>query len=171
MEKIKINTEKLCGFYVSDWHLVTMILPYINKKLNEKANITTVLENNIENNIKTLIAKLNLKNETEILQIDWKNKQKVKEEELEKMISSNTNIILVNGSKEYIDFTNQKIEEWIKCHSEVNTTLKIVNCYEVTEFNNSIKEILDSHDKILNTAGEKYIYEVFEGYSPVKKIC
>ena len=42
--------------------------------------------------------------------------------------------------------------------------IKIINCYEVTEFNNGIKDILDSHIKILNTAGEKYITEVFGGY-------
>lgn len=172
MENLKISTEKLCGFYVSDWHLVTMILPYINKELNEKANITTILENNIEDNIKTLTAKLNLKSEKEILQINWKDKQKVKEKDFENILSTNSknNIILINGSKEYIDSVNKKIEEWIKRKDVKNTTLKIVNCYEVTEFNNSIKEILDNHDKILNTSGERYIYEVFEGYSPVKKI-
>ena len=27
------NFIKLCSFYVSDWHLVTMLLPYINKKI------------------------------------------------------------------------------------------------------------------------------------------
>ena len=70
MENLKKSTEKLCSFYVSEWHLVTMILPYINRELNEKANITTVLEKNIEENIRTLISKLNLKNEREILEID-----------------------------------------------------------------------------------------------------
>ena len=42
--------------------------------------------------------------------------------------------------------------------------LKIINCYEVTEFNNDIVNILDDHDKILNTSGEKEIAEVFDGY-------
>ena len=31
MEKLENSPERICGFYVSDWHLVTMILPYINK--------------------------------------------------------------------------------------------------------------------------------------------
>ena len=30
------NLTKLCSFYVSDWHLVTMLLPYINQKINPK---------------------------------------------------------------------------------------------------------------------------------------
>ena len=42
------NLTKLCSFYVSDWHLVTMLLPYINKKINEQAQIATILENNVE---------------------------------------------------------------------------------------------------------------------------
>ena len=39
MEILNNNIEKLCSFYVSDWHLVTMLLPYINKEINENANI------------------------------------------------------------------------------------------------------------------------------------
>ena len=30
------NVKKLCSFYVSDWHLVAMLLPYINQKINER---------------------------------------------------------------------------------------------------------------------------------------
>ena len=61
MSLLKNNVEKLCSFYVSDWHLVTMLLPYINKQINEKANVITLLENDIEENIKILKKKLNLK--------------------------------------------------------------------------------------------------------------
>ena len=52
--------EKLCSFYVSDWHLVTMILPYINSKVEKNVKIIPVLENNLEENIKILVEKLNL---------------------------------------------------------------------------------------------------------------
>ena len=48
MESLKMDVEKICSFYVNEWHLVTMVLPYINKEINEKANITTILENDIE---------------------------------------------------------------------------------------------------------------------------
>ena len=44
MENLKNCTERLCSFYVSEWHLVTMILPYINKELNEKAKIINITE-------------------------------------------------------------------------------------------------------------------------------
>lgn len=179
MEKLINHTEKLCSFYVSEWHLATMILPYINKEINEKANITTILEKDIEENIKLLLSKLNLKSEKEILEIDWTTSQDVKYSELDKKLKgtinkkSNCNIIFISGNKDYIDFVNKNVDEWMKRNKESirGCKLKIVNCYEVTEFNSNIREILDSHDKILNTAGEKYIYEAFNGYSEAKEMC
>ena len=77
MESLKMDVEKICSFYVNEWHLVTMVLPYINKEINEKANITTILENDIEENVKTLLAKLNLKNEKTILEINWKANKEI----------------------------------------------------------------------------------------------
>ena len=71
MNNKNYQVEKLCGFYVSDWHLTTTILPYINSKIDEKTNVITILENNIEENIKVLMEKLNLKNKNEILSIRW----------------------------------------------------------------------------------------------------
>ena len=60
---------KLCSFYVSDWHLVTMLLPYINKQINEETKIATIIENDIKNNVEVLVKKLNLKNQEKILKI------------------------------------------------------------------------------------------------------
>ena len=71
MNNKNYQVEKLCGFYVSDWHLTTTILPYINSKIDEKTKVITILENNIEENIKVLMKKLNLKNKNEILRIRW----------------------------------------------------------------------------------------------------
>lgn len=178
MESLKKHTEKLCSFYVSDWHLVTMILPYINKEINEKANIITVLEKNIEENIKTLISKLNLKNEEEILNIDWRVSQGRKYTEVNQRLNKNVkkesecNIIFVSGSKEYIDCVNKNVDKWMQENVDKfeKTSFKVIHCYEVTEFNSSIHEILDTHDKVLNTAGERYKEEVFDGYLSEKDL-
>lgn len=174
MEKLKNSPEKICGFYVSDWHLVTMILPYINKELNEKANIVTFLEKDIEKNIKILISKLNLKNEKKILKLNWKaSNEKNINEILNKNYNANenNNILFISGSKTYIDVINNNILCWIKNNKIESKSLKIINCYEVTEFNNNIVEILNSHSKVLNTSGERYIYEVFDGYPEAKEMC
>ena len=170
MDFVNEKVEKICSFYVSDWHLVTMLLPYINKKIEEKSKITTILEKDIESNIETLVEKLNLKKSEKILEINWK-KQEVKKysklaQILSKQIDNNAteNIILVNGTKEYIDKVNKNLNKYISNLKENKTKIKIINFYEVLEFNYNITEILDEHDKILNTSGEKEIYEVFKGY-------
>lgn len=170
----KKNIMKLCSFYVSDWHLVTMLLPYINKKVNEKEKVITVLENDIRNNVEVLIKKLNVKNEEKILNINWSNKNNNYESinnSIKNAIENNI-IFLVNGNKEYIkeanNIINKIIEENIEKIEQKN--IKIINCYEIVEFNGSIVEILDEHDKILNTSGEKEINEIFEDYKKNEKI-
>lgn len=171
MEILKNNIEKLCGFYVNDWHLVTMLLPYINKQINEKANILTMLENDIEQNIKTLIKKLNLKNEERILGLNWKKTNGIKysliQEKMKKIVKENLNVIFISGSKEYIENTNKNIEKILITNKEKYKTLniKIIDCYEVGEFNFNMEKILSEHNKILNTSGEKEISDVFEGYA------
>lgn len=179
MEIFKNHTKKLCSFYVSDWHLVTMLLPYINKNINEKANIITFLENNIEENIKTLLSRTNLNNKKEILKINWNSSKIIKysnlNQKLTNYFNSNNrlNIILINGSLKYIDHVNTSIDKFInKNFNKFNDKkIKIVNCYEVSEFNTNIDEILNTHDKILNTSGEKEIEEVFAGHFDTQKMC
>ena len=172
MSLFENKVEKLCSFYVSDWHLVTMLLPYINKQINEKANILTILENDIEENIKTLIQKLNLKNEEKILSLNWKKTNGIKYSEIQNKLKElkkgeTLNVILINGKKEYIDIVNKNVEKFLSKNKNIyqNINVKIINCFEVSEFNNNIREILNSHDKILNTSGEKEINDVFEGYA------
>ncbi len=172
MEILKNNIEKICSFYVSDWHLVTMLLPYINKQINEKANIITILENDIEENIKTLIKRLNLKNEEKILNLNWKKTNGIKYSEIERKLKNLKkeqilNVVFINGKKEYIDMTNKNVEKFLSENKNKykNINIKIINCFEVSEFNINMQEILHNHDKILNTSGEKEINEVFEGYA------
>ena len=167
MNNINYQIEKLCGFYVSDWHLTTTILPYINSKIDEKTKVITILENNIEENIKVLMKKLNLKNKNKILNIRWTNVDSKKYTNIENILNTevtkNTkNIILISGNKNYIEVINNNINKW---HKKTNIkSIKIINFFEVTEFNNDIVNILDGHDKILNTSGEREISEVFDGY-------
>lgn len=171
MELVKQTVEKICSFYVSDWHLVTMLLPYINKEINEKANIITILEKDIDKNVETLINKLNLKNREKILNLNWKKTNGIKYSEVKKNINKEIledklNIIFINGKKSYMDMVNKNIDKLLsensKKYKEIN--IKIINCFEVGDFNMNILDILSEHSKILNTSGEKAINEVFDGY-------
>lgn len=171
MELVKPTIEKICSFYVSDWHLVTMLLPYINKEINEKANIITVLEKNIEENIVTLTDRLNLKNREKILNLNWKKSNGIKYSEIknkmkEDISEDRINVIFINGNKSYMDITNKNIEKFLQenCKKYKQINIKIIDCYEVGDFNTNIIDILSEHTKILNTSGEKAINDVFEGY-------
>ena len=107
----------------------------------------------MEEHIKTLVEKLNLKNKNAILNISWTSINGKKysdiEKKLENLQTQGENVILINGCQNYMEVQNQNIEKWFK-KSNVQS-IKIINLFEVTEFNNHIMEILDAHDKVLNT--------------------
>lgn len=167
----KTSVSKLCSFYVSDWHIVTMLLPYINKQINNNVKIIPILENSIQENIQTLVNKLNFKDKEKILNINWKEIKGLKYSNINNLIKNNKKeelLIIVKGNKEYIKIVNENVQRSIEKNKIYK--IKIVNCYEVMEFNEGIQEILDEHDKILNTSGEKEINEIFEGYKRNNKI-
>lgn len=171
------NLVKLCSFYVSQWHLITMLLPYINRKIDEEVKIATILETNIEEKIITFVNKLRIPNENNILKINWKNTKSIKYNNLKRIIEKNIGgniLLIINGSKEYIKDANSAIYQYyrnnIKKIKETKTVLKVVDCYSIVDFNTNIMEILDDHDKILNTSGEKEITDIFEDYVRNKKI-
>lgn len=173
MSEKKKPINKVCSFYVNEWHLTTMTLPYINKKLNKKATIITLLQKGIKQNIEELISKINLNeiSKNKILKINWTSNKMYKYNEIEKYLltyikSNENNIdIIVNGKNEYIEIINQNIENFLQKHSDkvIDKTITIINCYEMTQFNN-ISEVLNKHDMILNTSGIKKIEDVFDSY-------
>ena len=139
------NIKKICNFYVSDWHLAVMLLPYINKEINKGTKITTVFQNNMKNNIETLVRKLNLKNEKEILQIDWNTKN---------------NSILERYVKENLSGGNEKVIEYIGKNKTKKNFIKIVDCYEVEQNEEKMYNIIKMHDCVLNTSGEHNIEKI-----------
>ena len=55
---VENKIEKLCCFYVSDFHLEMILLPYINKRLDE--NIIIKTEKDLRDTVETLVSKMNL---------------------------------------------------------------------------------------------------------------
>ncbi len=167
------KVKRICSFSVSNWHLITMIIPYLNKELENEHPICTFFETDMEEIIKEFLKKLTLKNElkNELANLNWSSNKKYKYTQIEEQLNNinNKNItIIVSGSKNYIEKINNYINKWFK-NLKTERQVIIVNCYEVMQFNSSIKEILEKHDKILNTSGEKEINEVFDGYEKNKQ--
>ena len=169
-----IRVEKMCSFCVSNWHLITMLIPYISQKI-EGENILIYLEEDINELIEEFLNKLSYEKELKekILELNWKNTAckyvDIKQNLEQNVKNKKTTNIIIYGSRNYIQKMNENIEKWIS-KKNTKTNIKIINAYEVMQFNNNLNEILDEHDKILNTAGIKEISEVFEGYEK-KTVC
>ena len=103
--------------------------------------------------METLLQKLNLENEQEILNIKW-GKSNLKN--IEKLVENN-DCIIIAGTVEYIKHVNALIGEVISN----DKIITIIDCYDINECEPNIKQILDEHESVLNTAGEsekeKYI--------------
>lgn len=173
----KINLKRTCSFYISEFHLSTLLLPYITERVRRNVQIETFIENSIEENIKKVIRGINIEEyiKKEIMKIDWNDFELTKYSKIVdriKVEDRDINII-VSGSKEYIENINIGINRLIEnlnakgLRDKINVTIN--NCYPVKEVL-SVKEILDKHDLLLNTSGEVVIDSVFQDYRKVSNI-
>lgn len=141
--------NKVCSFYASDFHLEMMMLPYINKKLEQNANIILFTQKDLEKSIKVLMSKINLSEEKKqkIANLNWSNHSIIK---LEKIKPEDEQIFFIIGDELYIKQINEKLKN-------IKGNVTIVDCYELEQVENKVKQIVQMHDKILNTTGEKII--------------
>ena len=93
------NIKRVCGFYVSSIHLITMILPYVKNQINMNAKFETILEYNFKENIDNVLSNLiiNEEEKQKILNINWNNDKIQKysniENKLNKLVNKNQKII------------------------------------------------------------------------------
>ena len=146
--------EKICAFYASDYHFEMISLPYINKKMENKEDIIILTENNLEETLKTLLAKINLKEEKKknILSLDWQNNDLKKLDTIKKEKEKNLTIF-IKGKENYIKNINKKIEQW----TDKEENIKIIDCYDIEEVGENLDKIMEKYQKILRTTGEKKI--------------
>ena len=150
------NIKKLCNFYVSDLHLSVMLLPYMSKQIDEDVEITTIFEKIEKKNIETILDKLNIKNKDEILKINWLNSNTDSYEKIKRVIKNGINnnkklTIIIGGNKKYILDNNKNIIDLCKKN---NSNVKIIDCYNVEETGNEMRDIVKQYDGVLNTLGE-----------------
>ena len=146
----KGNTERVCNLYVNNMHLIVMLIPYIEKELEKGNKIFTILEEDLENEVGMLMNKVNLdKSKKEKLKkINWKKQ----ELSLNKISEVKNEIVLVKGSYEFVNSMNEYINGSVR---------KVINCFDIETFENKSRDILENHNKILNTLGDKEISDVF----------
>lgn len=148
------NIEKTCSFYASDYHLEMIMIPYINKKMEEKINVIILTERNLNDTVKDVISKINLSEsrKKEILKLNWK-----KSEQPSIKINKEQTIFVI-GSMDYIKSANENIEVMVKKEFKENKSkTKVINCYSLEEAQTNATEITLEHTKVLNTKEEKEI--------------
>jgi len=149
-----MNKKRLCCFYVNDIHLITMLLPYINERINESTEIITILETDISESANKVINSIQGRKSEDLLNVNWKSKN------LSYLYEADIKdkLVLVYGEEEFLNNANTIINS-----RKENCT--ILNCYEIVQESTKLENILDKHDKIVNTSGEKFAGEVFTGYT------
>ena len=159
MSKNQKTKEKLCTFYASDYHFEMISLPYIDKRIDDNSEIIILTENNLENTIKTLLSKMNLKEQKKekILNIDWKNNDLNKFKRIKSDVEEEKDmVIFIKGKENYINNVNKNIEKW----TENAKNLKIIDCYDIEEIGDKLDKVMNKYEKILNTGGEKHIKKI-----------
>ena len=128
--------NKICGFNVNEFHLVTMLMPYIYEVINEGKNVITFFEKDLRE-IYEKISNVN--------SLYWKNKDNLDKIE---------DIIVIAGKKDFIEKINSLVFNF-----DANFTL--INCFEIDDFNENLEKIIKSYDKILYTNGIREIKELY----------
>lgn len=165
--KEKCVLKKSCSFYISDMHFVTMLIPFIKEKIENETHIITFLENDYTKNIELVLARTSIeeKKKKNILNLNW-TRTEIADVELaieNNKINIKPNVIIINGSKEYVDIVNNIINEYLKENEEEceETNVFIMDFYNAEEIKDEVKEILKEHNTIYNTSGEHKIEEIY----------
>ena len=136
-----MKNQKICTFFVSEYHLLTIILPYINKTINEENDVELILEKNFIRSLKRYLKIVDIysSQEEKILNLNWKKESK---EVYEKDLSNSE--VFVIGSQKFIKKVNSKLN--------VKNTRKIIDCYYIENLD-KIDEIPNNYEYVLKTNG------------------
>lgn len=150
---------KACNFYVSEWHLLAAMLPFVRDELKFENQVIIISQDNLKKGILNLIQKINVQfyNTNGIHDVVWFRDY----EELEIENEVNPSNIFIQGTIEFIDEANQYLEEKFR---KIYREVRIINCYELYDSNNFLYEILNKHDYVFNTGGLKRKEYVFPDY-------
>lgn len=134
------KSKKYCCFYVSQFHLDMILLPYIKENL-QKYKINIFTQEDLLESMKVLLERTNLKAEekNEILKLNW-NKTKLEDISI---YDFNKNISIINGNTDYIFKVNEKLRNL--------NNVNIVDCYDVSKDSVDVKKIQVEYNEILNT--------------------
>lgn len=134
-----MNINEICSFYVSEAHLLTKILPYINEKMNVGKRPIIITENDLTQDVKKylkLVKNFDV-NREKLLSLSWKKK-------CEGNVSFLNQEIVIIGEKEFIDKKKKELENTKMCN--------VLSCYKIKKLK-EVETIIYDYDICLNTNG------------------
>lgn len=138
-----MNNQKFLNFYVSEYHLLTVLMPYIDEKIKEQKEFVIFSQKDISSDVKKYLKQVKIfEGEAEkILNIGWKKcRKEISEEPL------NKDIAIVIGKEDFVERVNEGIDK-------NDNFYEIINCYELESIKN-IKKVCEKYTRILNTTGK-----------------
>lgn len=135
-----IEKKKICSFFVSEYHLLTILLPYINEKMSENKSVELILEKDMVEKVKQYLKKVKEFENLKLLKLGWKKSKK------EEIVCKEAEIIVIIGNEKYINEVNEKLDK--KENIE-----EIINCYNIETLTN-LNEIVMKHNFVLKTSGK-----------------
>ena len=152
---------KICNFHVSDFHLLTILFPYLNKQIKEGTKIVTVLEKDLIEYADNLAEKiiLNNKDKEKILDLNWEKCNINLQEEFENYLRKNIikkqeTIFIINGTPDFISYANFLVTNFLKIKDIHLKNIKFVNCFNISNNDINMKAMLENYQQVLNTLGE-----------------
>ena len=135
-----MNKKKFCSFYVSEYHLLTILLPYIDEQIKNNRSVEIILEDDMIDSVIKYIKRNEKFNTGKIMKLGWK---KTRKEYFE--IKGNADVVIIVGKEKFIKEINEI--------NKKDTNLKeIVNCYNIETLNN-LNEVVKEHSFVLKTSG------------------
>ena len=144
--------ERICSFYVSDYHFEMITLPYIENEIKQNHNIVILTENDLENTIKKVLNNVNFSEEDKnrIFALDWSENDLYKLDSITKSMTRNLKTtVFIKGGKNYVQKMNSYIQEMVN-----SKDVKSIDCYFIDDVQNQLKDIVRQYDSVLNTAGK-----------------
>ena len=135
-----MKKKSFCSFYVSEYHLLTILLPYIDEQISDSKNVKVILEEDMIDYVKKYLKRYEINNMSKIIKLGWKKERNNKIE-----IDENADNIIVCGHENFIKNVNKEI-------NDSKRNIEIVNCYNVESLKN-LNEVVKGHDFVLRTNG------------------
>ena len=135
-----MKKKSFCSFYVSEYHLLTILMPYINEQISNFKNVEVILENDMIDYVKKYLKRNEMFNISKIIKLNWK---KVRNEDVK--IKDDTDVVIICGKECFIEKTNEKIKER-------KNIKEVINCFNIESLS-SLDDVVKKHDFVLRTNG------------------